>query len=532
MVRVGIPWSVHCPLWLQIILLTALYFLAAKFGLQFGAVGGIATPVWPPTGLAMAALLVYGVRLWPGIALAAFLINFSATHQVLPSLGIGVGNTLEAVVAAYILRRLEFRNSLARVRDVLLLIGVAGVGCTLISAVIGVTSSWMSGVIPGSSLGRALSAWWVGDAMGCLVFTPVLLAWHEKQTIEFSIKRTVECLALTISVVGISLLIFSPISSEETKFFLRIHHLFPFLVWATVRFGQRTVTSMILIVSAIAVAGTSANSGPFHQWSLTDSLIALQLFIAVLVPLVLILRALVVENHSVHGALLKTSQERQDLVGIVSHDLKNPLSLILLASQMSLRDMEREGKKAEVIHQLEIIRRSGILMNRLLEDLLDLNKIEKGLFLMDLQPHKISDVIEGAAEFLKPLAHEKGLILQVDTKLRSNQFVCDRERIIQVLSNLVGNAIKFTPAGGSDSIEVNEEPTEVHFKVKDTGPGISAEHMSRIFDRYWQLKKTQRDGSGLGLSIAKGIVVAHHGRIWVESQLGDGSAFHFVLPIS
>jgi integral membrane sensor domain MASE1 len=143
--------------------LAATYLVAAKLSLSMGAVGGVAAPVWPPTGLSLAALLIYGSRLWPGVATGAFLANWSAGVPVLAAVGMGCGNTLEALVGSYLLRRGDFRLSLERLLDVLSLT-VLGAGLsTLVSATIGVTSAWLGGVIASVDYGTAWWTWWVGE---------------------------------------------------------------------------------------------------------------------------------------------------------------------------------------------------------------------------------------------------------------------------------------------------------------------------------------------------------------------------------
>src|SRR5262249_22040199 len=158
--------------------LCAIYYATARFGLSLDAVHGFATAVWPPTGIALAALVLYGYGLWPGIALGAFLVNLSSGAPVLVACGMALGNTLEAVVGTVLLKRVVgFRPSLDRLQDVLGLILLAAGLSTLISATIGVTSGWLGGIIPAVTYGKAWRTWWLGDALGDLVMAPLLFVW-------------------------------------------------------------------------------------------------------------------------------------------------------------------------------------------------------------------------------------------------------------------------------------------------------------------------------------------------------------------
>jgi len=188
--------------------LAVTYFVAAKLSLSMGAVGGVAAPVWPPTGLSLAALLILGSRLWPGAAAGAFLANWSAGVPILAAVGMGCGNTLEAVIGTHLLRRGDFRLSLERLRDVLSLI-VLGAGLsTMFSATIGVTSAWLGGVIASVDYGTAWWTWWVGDAMGDLVVAPALLIWSEGLGFSRQSVRWVEASGFVIALVVVTALVF------------------------------------------------------------------------------------------------------------------------------------------------------------------------------------------------------------------------------------------------------------------------------------------------------------------------------------
>jgi signal transduction histidine kinase len=171
-------------------------------------------------------------------------------------------------------------------------------------------------------------------------------------------------------------------------------------------------------------------------------------------------------------------------------------------------------------------------MNRLISDLLDVSRIEAGKLTVEKAPIALEKVIAEVRDAHLPLAGEKSQQLAIKVQPSLPLVPGDHERIVQVLSNLVSNAIKFTPAGGTISIQVQQGRGEIQVRVSDTGPGIASEDLSKVFDRFWQVKETAHKGAGLGLAIAKGLVEAHGGRMWVESESGKGSVFTFTLPIS
>jgi two-component system, chemotaxis family, sensor kinase Cph1 len=223
---------------------------------------------------------------------------------------------------------------------------------------------------------------------------------------------------------------------------------------------------------------------------------------------------------------------RDDLVAVVSHDLKNPLNVIQMQSVLlrNVAGADADERSSRLRAAVDRIQRSVSHMDALIHDLLDLARIEAGRFVLQRHAELLDEVLAEALIILRPLAEAKGVVLREDAEAGVRVLV-DRERIFQVLSNLVGNAIKFTPTGGRIVLRASAEQGNALFAVTDTGPGVPAEQMSEVFNRYWQASKTGRDGAGLGLYIAKGIVEAHGGRIWAERAEEGGAAFKFTLPL-
>ncbi len=224
------------------------------------------------------------------------------------------------------------------------------------------------------------------------------------------------------------------------------------------------------------------------------------------------------------------ARAREEVVGVVAHDLRNPLNTVLGAATL----LEENGHDAEQTREvLGMIRRAVERMNRLIGDLLDVTRLEAGRLVLEQEPVAVRDLLDQTAESWQATAAEHELKLEVGSAPESLGVFADRIRVLQVLDNLVGNAVKFSNKGGRIAVRAGQSetaPAEIVFTVSDTGPGISPDVMKGLFERFWQAKPTDRRGIGLGLAICKGIVEAHGGRIWCESQVARGTRFTFTLP--
>lgn len=218
---------------------------------------------------------------------------------------------------------------------------------------------------------------------------------------------------------------------------------------------------------------------------------------------------------------------REELMAVVSHDLRNPLSAVAMSAAVLERSVP-PGDKAR--RAAESIQRSTERMARLIGDLLDLSRIEGGRLRLDQEPIPASALIGEAIEQVAELAEERSIRIERELSLPLT-ISCDRERILQVLANFTDNAIKFTPSGGRITVSVEERRGAARFFVEDTGPGVAPALRARLFERYFQAEPRTRQGVGLGLAIAKGIIEAHGGTIGVESAPGCGARFWFELPL-
>ncbi len=232
-----------------------------------------------------------------------------------------------------------------------------------------------------------------------------------------------------------------------------------------------------------------------------------------------------------HRKTQTTLTTREEFLAIVSHDLRNPLNHISMAAQHLF---EEPGEQEDVKEVASSIQRSAGEMLRLIQDLLDIERIAAGKLVLHYEKHDVCEIIEEVVGDFQREAAFKQITLTARPGAECADVICDRSRVVQVLSNLIGNALKFTPAKGQISVScarTGPVSQDVHVSVRDTGAGIAPEKIEGIFQRFSQINSQDRRGIGLGLYIAKMMVEEHPGRIWVESKLGEGSTFHFTLPV-
>ena len=241
----------------------------------------------------------------------------------------------------------------------------------------------------------------------------------------------------------------------------------------------------------------------------------------------------ITEQVELQRRLQRAVRARDDTVGVVAHDLRNPVSAVKMLSSALLQRDDIDALPTEATEQLRLIRAASLQMDRLIQDLLDVTRVETGRLAIEKQRIPTGALLDGALGTLRPLIEEAGLKLKVSLPDDLPDVAADPERIGQVMSNLIGNAIKFTARGGKITVSAALERDMVRVSVLDTGTGISPELLPHIFDRFWQATKSsiRSRGAGLGLPIARGIVNAHGGQLGVESKEGRGSTLYFTLPV-
>ena len=276
---------------LMMVALFVSYVASARLGIELSVAQGVITPVWAPTGISIAALVLYGPRLWPAVALGALVANTTSGASGIEALFISVGNTLEAVVGSVLLRRADFRPALDRVKDVLSFVLIAAVASTAIAATNGVTTLWISGEVSGSDYGSRWLLWWIGDAMGALLVAPLILVFSTRPWHRLANRSPLEGLVLLVTLVSVSSIVFL---GGQWRY---PHLLFPLLIWATLRFRQLGAVTSSFIVGAVAIAGAIQGTTPLGNDSTTEIVQILEALTAGVTVSLLILGAVLSEQR-------------------------------------------------------------------------------------------------------------------------------------------------------------------------------------------------------------------------------------------
>jgi signal transduction histidine kinase/CheY-like chemotaxis protein len=507
----------------QAMVLAVVYALLARVGLGIHAVNSFATLVWPASGVALAAILVRGPRFWPAITVGAFVANLWTGAPVPVAVAIAAGNTLEAVVAAAAVRRIPgFRTSLDRVVDVVGLVALAAVAASALGATIGVSSLRFAGIVPPARFAMTWRAWWLGDAIGVLIFASFLLTLRRDGE-RPSPPRVLEAAALTVLLFLASVLLFE-LTSDGVAALLS-----PLLVWAAIRFEQRGAARACFLISVIAVWSTVRGHGPFHGDTVEEGLYALQVFMALTSSTFLILGALTAERRRAREESEAANHAKDRFLAALSHELRTPLTPILALTSVLERD---PLLRTETRRRVEVVRRNAELEARLIDDLLDLTRIARGKLKVEIEEVVLGDAVDHVLEICRSEARDKGITME--RKLGSGRELvarADPARLRQVMWNLVENAIRFTPPGGQ--IRLNAfapSPGWVAIEVSDSGRGIEPSELGRIFHPFEQAGKSA-GGLGLGLAISSALVEAQSGVLMASSAgSGFGATFRVELP--
>jgi signal transduction histidine kinase len=525
--------SINAAYFARVAAVAAVYVLAARAGLTLDAVSGFASLVWAPTGIALAAVLLGGGRIWPGVFIGALIANVITGAPVFAAAGIAAGNTLEAVVGAYALRRVPgFRPRLDSLRDVFALIVLAALLSTMISATIGVTSLYFAGLTPRANVAETWRTWWIGDAIGALLVAPLILVWAAPPRTPLLTRRLGEAALLVLGVLVASLIVFIPSGSPSGSPLGHAYVFFPLLMWAAIRFGQRGAITATVLVSGIAIAETVLGKGPFIQPTLHASLLALQTFMGITGATFLVLGASISEHdrsreqlRAARDVAREANRAKAEFLAVMSHELRTPLNAI--AGYSELLSLGLSGplnqKQSDAVAR---IRTNQQHLLALIDDVLSFARIEVGNTPIKPRPVSVRETLDSLEALVRPdLAREELTYIWngCDASMVAR---ADPIKLRQILLNVLGNAIKFTPPGGRIELSARQSGDRISICVSDTGIGISAEKIDLVFDPFFQGQSgTTREypGVGLGLSIARDFARALGGDIHVESAPNEGS---------
>jgi signal transduction histidine kinase/CheY-like chemotaxis protein len=513
---------------LLISIVTLVYFIVGKFGLMLASFHASASPVFPSAGIALAALLVLGYRVWPGIFIGAFLVNATNAGDVATSLAIATGNTLEALAGAWlVIRFARGKNFCGRPQDVFKFALVAATS-TIVSASFGVTSLVLTGFADWRHYGEIWLTWWLGDATGDLVFTPLVVLWSVGSQRGWSKTEATEVGVLFLLLVLLSSVVFGGWLQISSQNYPITFICGPIVIWTAFRFRPLETASGIFIMSVIAVWGTLHGFGPFIRETENQSLIALQSWIAVLTITAMALSAGMAERRRVEEELHQqksiveaANRTKDHFLAMLSHELRTPLTPVISA----LESLETEPTQTqESKTSLAMIRRNIELETQLIDDLLDFTRITRDKMQLRFIPIDAHQAVSNVVEICRAEAKAKSLHVHLNLRAKNCYVTADSAKFQQIIWNLFKNAVKFTPEDGAITIS-SENPSETVFNlsVRDTGIGMEREVMQRIFDPFEQGNRSfehRFGGLGLGLAISKSLTQAHGGTLTAQS---DGS---------
>ena len=513
--------------------IAGLYFLGGRVGLEvFGLLHPSASAVWPPTGVAIAALLVFGHRVWPAVFVGAFLVNLTTAGAIVTSLGIATGNTLEAVAAAFLVARFAHgQAAFAHALDIVKFAGLAAVLSTAVSATIGVSVLTIAGMAPADQFDAIWLTWWLGDASGAILVTPFLLCWYRDHALRWTGKRALEAALLFATVIVVTAaLFFEPVLGRYPLAFLCL----PPLVWAAFRFEQREVVTAVVMMSVVATWATTIGRGPFAMATPNESLLVLQSFMTMIAMTAVVMAALVQERVALlererlalanAEAALRSSDA---FLAMLSHELRNPLSAIAAAGAV----LEQPGGPARAGR---IIERQTAHLTRLIDDLLDVARITAGKMALHRRPVDLAEAASSALQAIQP--REVRERPRVELHLDHVWVDADPDRLNQIITNLLHNSLKYTAPDGCIRISTLAEGDRGVLEIEDTGVGIASDLLPRVFELFTQGEQgpdRAHGGLGVGLALVRRLVDLHAGAVEARSPgPGRGSTFVVRLPLA
>ena len=522
-----------------------LYVVAGKLGLSLAFVHASASPVWPPTGVALAALLTLGYRVWPAIFAGAFVVNVTTMGSVATSLGIASGNTLEGLLGAYLVNRYaNGARAFDHSQDVFKFAGFAALLSTVVSATVGVGSLVLGGYAAWADVDEIWFTWWLGNASGALIFTPLLVLWLRDWRGAPSRGRVLEAAALWLTTTLIGLAVFGEGLTRFGLMTLPLTFLCtPPLVWAAVRFRQLEAAMLVTALSGIATWETLRGFGPFASATANEALLLLQLFMGTVSVMVISAGALVEERRRVgeeredllmRAQLARAEAEsanraKDEFLAMLGHELRNPLAAIISAVSV----LDRLGQQDDVAMRARgAIRHQITHLGRLVDDLLDIAHVTSGDIVLTCEPLNLATSVQRSVSNLASTGRLERHV--IDVRAEPVWANADPTRLNQIVANLLTNAIKYTSPGGTIRIRVGGEEDQAIVGVADTGIGIPPSLLRHMFDLPVQGDKRldrAQGGLGVGLTLVRRLVELHGGRVQVFSEgPGRGSEFLIHLP--
>lgn len=499
--------------------------------------------IWPPVGLSIAAMYLYGNRALPPVAIAFFLLmfvtGFTSDLPVLLLVALVVAYTVQAGIGGALLRHGGYTGTMRSTRDALLLTGVALV-VPLLTPSVGTTLRYVLDVLPVP----AASYWsmvYAGGIFSVLVFTPVvtlLFTTQRKQSLLPVGRETFLAFALLIVVTVVLFWTTAP----TVNLFLSLYAFLGVLFWIGLRLGSRRMVFSMFLVSVLGVLGILFQHMD-EPSAIGSRLVAAELFIALVAPLFYIMAALVDERSRTLHALQKRTQQlekslvrlnnadrsKNDFIAVLAHELRNPLAPVVSA----LEHIKMHTTDSETRELIALAEDQTAMMRHLLDDLLDVARITRRKFHLKKEYVQLDKVMQRSADSARAFIESSGHTFVVRLPTTPSTVLADKIRLQQIITNLLYNAAKYTNSGGTILLSADHDPTYVHIYIEDNGMGVEKENLETIFEPFHQThdQATVGTGLGVGLWLTKRLVEAHGGTIVASSEgLGHGSTFTVTLP--
>jgi signal transduction histidine kinase len=519
---------------LQLAAVALAYWFAASLSLRLALVHGQVTPIWPPTGIALVAILVFGRRVWPAVFLAALAVNLPIGPTPLGAAFIAAGNTLAPLTAAALLQRAHFRIELDRLRDAAVIILLGALAAMTISATVGSSVLVLWGGVPLDSFWSTWAVWWTGDAMGVLLVAPFILSLLPNAKAPVPTPWTAAELVALLLVIGVVTFILFQNS-------LRLEYLvFPLIMLAAWRFRLRGAAPAALVASGVAIWAAVQGAGPFSDENLFQKMVTLQVFNVFLALTSFVLAAFIearyraAEMTRLYVSATAASQAKSSFLSMAAHELLTPLTVF--TGYLSLLSGGSLGKPPDAwVTPVNILMQKTREMERIVSDLQSASSLEVVDSNLGREVIDLRKVVNEAVERAHPRAELLRAEVVVNVPNDPVPVEADEDHLGRVMDDLINNAFTYTIRTPRLVIGLSTRSRKAIVEVEDNGVGIKAADRERVFDRLYRVVDPQVvvPGIGLGLYICRQLAQSYGGSLAVEtSKPGKGSVFALALPLS